>query len=71
MKFTGVLLVIIGILALVSGGFGYNRQTTILDVGGLKATTTEHKTFPVAPLVGAMVLLAGIALVVVPRRRMG
>lgn len=69
MKFTGVVLVMIGLFALVSGGLSYNRQTTVLDVGGFKATTTEHKSLPVAPLVGAMVLIGGIALLIVPGRR--
>ena len=69
MKFTGVVLAIIGIIVLVSGGLSYNRQTTILDVGGFKATTTERKTVPVAPIVGAIVLLGGIALLVVPGKR--
>jgi uncharacterized membrane protein YidH (DUF202 family) len=71
MRFTGVVLVIIGLVALVSGGLSYNRQTTLLDVGGFKATATEHKSLPVAPLVGAMVMVVGIALVIVPGRRAG
>ena len=69
MKIIGVALVILGIVALVLGGIGYNRQTTILEVGGIKATATEHKTIPVAPVVGAIALIGGIALLVVPRLR--
>jgi hypothetical protein len=69
MKIVGVALVILGIVALVYGGIGYNRQTTILEVGGIKATATEHKTLPVAPVVGAIALIGGIALLVIPRMR--
>ena len=68
MKWVGVLLVIFGIVALVYGGIGYNRQRTVLDVGGIKATVTEHKTFPIAPVVGAISLIGGVVLVVVRRR---
>jgi len=69
MKIIGVVLVILGIVALFYGGIGYNRQTTILDVGGIKATATEHKTIPITPVVGAIALIGGIALLVVPRVR--
>jgi hypothetical protein len=69
MKIFSLALVIIGILALIYGGIGYNRQRTILDVGGIKATATEHKSIPVPPLVGAIALIGGGALLVVDRRR--
>ena len=68
MKLLGVALVILGIVALIYGGIGYNRQRTVLDVGGIKATVTEHKTFPIAPIVGAISLIGGVALLVVRRR---
>jgi hypothetical protein len=71
MKIVGVALVILGIVALVYGGIGYNRQRTILDVGGIKATTTEHKSIPIAPIVGVIALIGGIALLVVPGKRVG
>lgn len=69
MKILGVGLVMFGIIALVFGGIGYNRQTTILDVGGIRTTATERKTVPIAPVAGAIVLLGGVALLVAPRLR--
>ena len=69
MKIIGVALVILGIVGLVYGGIGYNREKTILEVGGIKATTTEHKTIPITPVAGAIALIGGIALLVVPRLR--
>jgi len=68
MKWIGVILVILGIVALIYGGIGYNRQRTVLDVGGIKATVTEHKTFPIAPVVGVISLIGGVGLLVVGRR---
>jgi uncharacterized membrane protein YidH (DUF202 family) len=68
MKWIGVTLVILGIVALVYGGIGYNRQRTILDMGGMHATVTEHTTFPIAPVVGAISLIGGVALLLVRRR---
>lgn len=68
MKPLGVALVVLGIVALIYGGIGYNRQRTVLDLGGMKATVTEHKTFPIAPVVGALMLIGGVAIFVVRRR---
>jgi hypothetical protein len=68
-KSVGVALVILGVVALIYGGIGYNRQTTILEVGGIKATATEHKTIPIAPVVGAAALVGGIVILVLPRSR--
>jgi hypothetical protein len=68
MKWIGFALALLG-AALLYGGLGYNRQTTILEVGGIKATATEHKTIPYAPVTGGLVLAAGLALLVVPRMR--
>ena len=70
MKVLGVVLVILGILALVYGGVSYNRQRTVLDVGPFKATATEQKNIPLSPIVGGIVLLSGIRLMVIPRKRL-
>ena len=64
MKLLGIGLVILGVVALIYGGIGYNSQTTVLDVGGIKATATEHKTIPIAPVVGVISLIGGIVLLV-------
>lgn len=68
MKGIGVALVILGIVAVAYGGIGYNRQRMVLDVGGIKATVTEHKTTWVAPVVGAIAVFGGGALLMVRRR---
>ena len=69
MKTFGFILAILGILALVYGGISYSRQRTVLDVGPFKATATEQKNVPLSPIVGGIVLLSGIILLVVPRKR--
>jgi hypothetical protein len=69
MKYAGIALVILGILALLYGGFSYNREKTVLEVGSLKATATEHKSIPISPIAGGIALLGGVVLLMVPRRR--
>lgn len=68
MKAIGIVLVILGIVALVYGGIGYNRNRTIFEMGGMKATATEHRTIPVPAVVGVVSLIGGIALLVVEKR---
>jgi len=70
MKIFGFILVILGLLALVYGGISYNRQRTVLDVGSFRATATEQKNVPLSPIVGGIVLLSGILLFVIPRKRL-
>ena len=67
MKMLGIGLIVLGVVVLVYGGISYNKQTTILDMGGVKATATEHKTIPIAPVVGAIALVGGLALLMGPR----
>jgi hypothetical protein len=69
MKILGFILVVLGFLALVYGGFSYNRQRTVVDVGPFKATATEQRNVPLSPIVGGIALLGGILLLVVPRKR--
>ncbi len=68
MRLLGIALVALGIVALIYGGIGYNKQTTVLEVGGIKATATEHKTIPIAPIVGVISLIGGIALLMTSKR---
>ncbi|TMQ53048.1 MAG: DUF3185 domain-containing protein [Candidatus Eisenbacteria bacterium] len=69
MKQLGILLVVLGIVALVYGVLGVDRQTAVIDVGGIKATATEHKTTPIATVLGIVSLVGGAALLVASKPR--
>ncbi len=70
MKLVGIVLVVLGVLALIYGGISYNRERTVLDVGPFKATATEQKNIPISPIVGGVALLGGIILLALPRKRL-
>ena len=61
----GVVLIVLGVLALAYQGITYTKREKILDVGPLQATADREKTIPVPPLVGALSLAGGIALVII------
>ena len=69
MKILGIVLVILGVVALVYGGISYNSNRTVLEVGGVSVTATEHKRIAVPAVVGVIVLIGGVALLAVDRRR--
>lgn len=69
MRILSIALILIGVLGLVYGGITYNRQRTVLEIGDMKATTTERRTLPISPIFGATSLVAGVALLVLKRRK--
>ena len=69
MKTIGIVLVVLGVLALVYGGISYTKNRTVLQVGSMNVTATEHKSIPVPAVVGVIALVGGVALVLVGKRR--
>jgi hypothetical protein len=69
MKYAGIALVLVGILALIYGGISYNREKTVLKIGSLEATATEHKHIPIPPIAGAICIIGGVVMLTVPGRR--
>jgi uncharacterized membrane protein YidH (DUF202 family) len=69
MKLLGIILIILGVLALAYQGIRYTTQEKLVDIGSLHVTTTERKTIPLPPIVGGIALVAGIALVLAERRK--
>lgn len=65
----GIVLIVLGVIALVVGGITYTTQETVLEVGPLKAEAEKEETIPLPPLLGAIALVGGIVLVVVGVRR--
>jgi uncharacterized membrane protein YdcZ (DUF606 family) len=59
----GLVLVVVGILALVYQGIGYTTQKKVVDIGPIQATKQEHKTIPLPPILGAIALVGGIVLI--------
>jgi uncharacterized membrane protein len=64
MFWVGILLIVLGALALAYQGFDYTRQEKVLDVGPIHATAEEQKHVSIPPVLGGVVLAGGIALVV-------
>jgi hypothetical protein len=68
MKIAGIILIILGVLALAYQGIRYTTREKLIDIGPLNVTTTERKTIPLPPIVGGAAVIAGIALILADRK---
>ena len=69
MKLAGIVLIVLGVLALAYHGIRYVDRDKLIDIGRLKVTTSVKKTIPVPPVVAALALIVGIGLVLGDRKK--
>ena len=69
MKTFGVVLIVIGIAMLIWGGFTYTKKEKVIDAGPLEVSADKQKTVNWPPYAGAVVLIAGIAVVATAKKR--
>lgn len=63
----GVALLVLGILALAYQGFTYTVPKKAVDLGPIQVTRQERHTVPLPPILGALALIGGIAVLVLER----
>ena len=59
MKMIGIVLLVVGALALIYGGFSYTRNSTALKVGPLEVQVKEKETVNVPLWAGIGAIVAG------------
>jgi len=67
----GIVLVVLGALALAYQGINYTRAEKVLDLGPFHATKETQNRIPLPPILGGMALIGGIVLLVAGARRKG
>jgi hypothetical protein len=65
----GILLCLLGGLALAYEGFTYTTREKVVDIGPLQATAEKKKAVRIPPVAGAVALVLGAALVFVGVRK--
>jgi len=65
----GIVLIVLGVIALVYQGFTYTTRETVIDIGPLHATADRQKTVPLPPVLGIAAIAGGLALLVVGGRK--
>ena len=69
MKIVGIILIVLGVIALAYGGISYTREDEILDVGPIEATAERRETIPLPPILGGLALAGGVVLLIAGSRR--
>jgi uncharacterized membrane protein YidH (DUF202 family) len=69
MSVAGVVLIVLGLLALAYQGINYTRRETVIDIGPVHATADRTRTLPLPPVVGIAAVAGGVALLVVGIRK--
>ena len=65
----GLVLVVLGIIGFISGGFSFTRREKVLDVGPIEATAETEERVPISPILSSIALVGGIFLIVAGTRR--
>lgn len=65
----GLVSIVLGLAALAYQGINYTTRETVIDVGPVHATAERHRTLPLPPALGAVVVAGGIVLLVVGMRK--
>jgi drug/metabolite transporter (DMT)-like permease len=68
-RIIGLVLVVLGIVALAWGGVFWTDRDTVLDAGPLEVQTEEREGFAVPPVLGVIALIGGIVMLAIPDRR--
>lgn len=65
----GILLIVLGVVALAYQGITYKTDEEAIDLSPLKITAEQSHTIPLPPILGVVALVGGILLLVVGGRK--
>jgi hypothetical protein len=68
MRLAGIVLIVLGIVALAYQGITYTTYKKVLDIGPIQATKEEHNTIPIPPILGVLALIGGVVILATGRR---
>ena len=69
MTMVGVVLVVLGVLALAYQGVTYTSRETVIDIGPIHATADRERTLPLPPVLGIVAVAGGLVLLVTGARK--
>jgi uncharacterized membrane protein HdeD (DUF308 family) len=65
----GVLLIVLGLVALVYQSITYTSRETVIDIGPLHATAERERTLPLPPVLGVAAVAGGVMLLIAGLRK--
>ena len=67
-KVIGIVLIVVGLVGLASGGLTYTTRESVVDIGPIHASREKSHNIPLPPIAGAVALIGGIALLVTGKK---
>ena len=68
MKGIGIVLIVLGLVGLIYGGVSWTKREKVVDLGPIEVTHEESKSLPLPPIIGGVLLVAGVVLLVGGKR---
>ena len=65
MKAAGILLIVLGVIALIYGGITYTTHKKVIDLGPIQAEKKETHDIPLPPILGVVAIVGGGALLLI------
>jgi hypothetical protein len=66
---TGIILIVIGIVAFAYQGISYTTGEKVVDLGPIQMPAEKTRTLPLPPIVGAIALVGGIVSLVMTKKK--
>lgn len=63
-----LVLIILGVVMLIWTGFTYTKKEKVIDAGPIQVSADREKTVNWPPYIGAIVLIAGVVVLVTSKR---
>lgn len=64
MRTLGIVLIVVGILALALPYITFTKKEKVLDIGPIEAVAEKQESVPISPIIGLVVLVAGAGIVI-------
>jgi len=65
----GIILIVVGVVAFAYQGITYTTREKVVDLGPVQMTADRSRTLPLPPIVGAIALAGGVALLVMGSKK--
>jgi uncharacterized membrane protein YidH (DUF202 family) len=69
MRTTGIVLIILGILALVYSGINYTTEKKVVDIGKLEINKEQRRSINWPPVTGVLLLVGGIVVLMTDKKK--
>ena len=69
MAVSGVVLIVIGLIALVIQNVSFTETEKVVDLGPIQVRSEEQHNVPIPTIAGIAAVVAGLGLVILSKRR--